>query len=36
MLRPVGSSTEPEVEIRSLDDYDTALGLSDRFDGGVA
>jgi len=36
LLRPVSSSTEPEVEIRSLDDYDTALGLSDRFDGGVA
>jgi hypothetical protein len=33
-LRPV--NTEPEVQIRCLDDYDTALGLDDRLDGGVA
>jgi len=32
-LRPV---PEPDVQIRCLDDYDTALGLSDRLDGGVA
>lgn len=33
MLRPV---PEPEVEQRSLSDYDTALGLSSDSDGGVA
>jgi hypothetical protein len=32
MLRP---APEPEVEVRSLADYDTALGLDDA-DGGVA
>jgi hypothetical protein len=31
VLRPV---TEPDVQIRCLDDYDTALGLD--ADGGVA
>jgi hypothetical protein len=35
MLRP---APEPEVEVRDLADYDTALGLDDvsRADGGVA
>jgi transposase len=33
VLRPV---PEPDVQIRCLDDYDAALGLSDRLDGGVA
>jgi transposase len=33
VLRPVA---EPEVEQRCLADYDAALGLSDRLDGGVA
>ena len=33
VLRPV---PEPDVQIRCLDDYDAALGLSDRRDGGVA
>jgi transposase len=32
-LRPV---PEPDVQIRCLDDYDAALGLDDRLDGGVA
>jgi transposase len=32
-LRPV---VEPDVQIRCLDDYDQALGLDDRLDGGVA
>jgi hypothetical protein len=37
LLRPVaGSGSEPEVQVRSLADYDTALGLTDRRDGGVA
>jgi hypothetical protein len=31
--RPV---PEPDVQIRCLDDYDAALGLADRLDGGVA
>jgi len=33
VLRPVA---EPDVERRCLADYDAALGLSDRLDGGVA
>jgi hypothetical protein len=33
LLRPV---PEPEVEIRCLADYDTALGLDGAPDGGVA
>jgi transposase len=33
VLRPV---VEPDVQIRCLDDYDTALGLDNRLDGGVA
>jgi uncharacterized cysteine cluster protein YcgN (CxxCxxCC family) len=33
-LRPV--NTEPDVQIRCLDDYDTALGLDASNEGGVA
>ena len=33
-LRPV--NTEPDVLIRCLDDYDTALGLDASNEGGVA
>jgi len=33
VLRPV---VEPDVQIRCLDDYDQALGVGDRLDGGVA
>ena len=37
MLRPATAGPEPEVQIRSLDDYDTALGVlgSPRWWGGV-
>jgi len=36
VLRPVnGPVPEPDVQIRCLDDYDAALGLSDQLDGGT-